>query len=219
MMSVSIAAYKTLVFDCDGVILDSNKVKTQAFYNAAKEYGHDAAQALVDFHVEHGGVSRFRKFEYFFTDILKKDYSEVELNSIIANYAKEVRIGLLNCEIATGLDNLREATKNATWLVASGGAQDELREIFKIRELVQFFDGGIYGSPTAKDIIVEQQLANGSIQFPALFLGDSRFDHVVANQFGLDFVFITQWSEFSALNEYAYSNGLTKKLSLNALLD
>lgn len=218
MMSVSISAYKTLVFDCDGVILDSNKVKTQAFYNAAKEYGHDAAQTLVDFHVEHGGVSRFRKFEYFFTDILKKDYSKIELNSIIVNYAKEVRSGLLNCEIASGLDNLREVTKNATWLVASGGAQDELREIFEIRGLGHFFDGGIYGSPTAKDIIVEQQLGNGNIQMPALFLGDSRFDHVVANQFGLDFVFITQWSEFTELNEYAYANGLTKKSSLNALL-
>ena len=216
-MKHSLSDYKALVFDCDGVILNSNKVKTEAFYNAAKEYGHQAARALVDYHVEHGGVSRFRKFEYFFTDILKKDYSANELNSIISNYAEEVRNGLLKCEIVSGLDNLREATKNATWLVASGGAQDELREIFEIRGLVHFFDGGIYGSPTAKDIIVEQQLANGNIQQPALFLGDSRFDHVAANQFDLDFVFITQWSEFTELEDYADSNGLTKKASLDAL--
>jgi beta-phosphoglucomutase-like phosphatase (HAD superfamily) len=38
-----------LIFDCDGVILTSNKIKSQAFYDVAKIYGHEPAQALKDY--------------------------------------------------------------------------------------------------------------------------------------------------------------------------
>jgi len=55
--------YQTLVFDCDGVVLNSNKIKTQAFYEAAKHFGHESAQALVDYPVANGGISRYAKFD------------------------------------------------------------------------------------------------------------------------------------------------------------
>ena len=47
---MDISQYATLIFDCDGVILDSNKIKTTAFYNTALPYGEDAAEALVNYH-------------------------------------------------------------------------------------------------------------------------------------------------------------------------
>ena len=54
---------KSIVFDCDGVVLNSNKLKTQAFYNAALPYGEKAAIALVSYHIKNGGISRNHKFE------------------------------------------------------------------------------------------------------------------------------------------------------------
>jgi hypothetical protein len=47
---------KSYVFDYDGVALNSNKIKTQAFYDVAKVYGHDIAQALKGYHVQNGGI-------------------------------------------------------------------------------------------------------------------------------------------------------------------
>lgn len=38
--------YETLVFDCDGVLLDSNRVKTEAFWTVASQFGQAAADAL-----------------------------------------------------------------------------------------------------------------------------------------------------------------------------
>ena len=35
--------YSTIVFDCDGVILNSNKIKTDAFFNATIKYGQEKA--------------------------------------------------------------------------------------------------------------------------------------------------------------------------------
>ena len=57
--------YATLVFDCDGGVLDSNRIKTEAFRSAALPWGEAAAQALVDHHIGHGGVSRVAKFGHF----------------------------------------------------------------------------------------------------------------------------------------------------------
>jgi phosphoglycolate phosphatase-like HAD superfamily hydrolase len=217
-MKYQLSEYKSLVFDCDGVILNSNKVKTDAFYNAAREYGELEALSLVKFHIEFGGVSRFKKFKHFFKNILHREYSQFEYDKIISKYAQEVRNGLLTCEIAEGLADLRELTKNAVWFVASGGAQDELREVFHLRGLDKYFDGGVYGSPTPKDEIVKQQLEDGVVNTPALFLGDSRFDHEVATEYSLDFVFLTEWTEFAGLKDYAHEHSITCEKSIQTLV-
>lgn len=141
------ASYATLVFDCDGVLLDSNKVKTQAFYQAALPYGEIAAQALADYHVANGGVSRYKKFSYFLEHIVTKHIEGVTLENLLDRYAEFVRSGLLSCDVAIGLQELRDNTPNTRWLVVSGGDQAELREIFTQRKLDGLFDGGIFGSP------------------------------------------------------------------------
>ena len=69
-MHRSLDGYGTFVFDCDGVLLDSNRIKTEAFYEAALSYGEDAACELVRHHREHGGVSRQLKFAYFLERIV-----------------------------------------------------------------------------------------------------------------------------------------------------
>ena len=40
-----LAEYKTLVFDCDGVVLNSNQLKIQAYYDVAIKFGANEAQA------------------------------------------------------------------------------------------------------------------------------------------------------------------------------
>ncbi|WP_418139358.1 HAD family hydrolase [Oceanimonas smirnovii] len=198
-MKHQVTDYVTLVFDCDGVVLNSNKVKTEAFYKAALPYGEVAAQAMVDYHVAHGGVSRYKKFAYFLEQIAP-DYAEQRkplpnLEELLQAYASYVREGLLSCEIAPGLEALRKQTSNARWLIVSGGDQAELRNIFAQRDIARWFDGGIFGSPDTKDEILSRELASDNIQYQALFLGDSKYDYQAANTAGLDFVFLSDWSE------------------------
>jgi phosphoglycolate phosphatase-like HAD superfamily hydrolase len=189
------SSYRTLVFDCDGVILDSNQIKTRAFYNAALPYGADMADALVAHHKTHGGVSRHLKFEVFLRDIAKQPPSASAMQALLHRYAAEVRGGLMQCAMAPGLQSLREATPDARWMVVSGGDQEELREIFAARGIADWFDAGIFGSPDDKDTILARE--QSSLRFPAVFLGDSRYDYEAACRAELDFVFVSAWSEFS----------------------
>lgn len=209
------AAYATLIFDCDGVVLDSNRIKTEAFRAAALPWGVAAAEALVAHHVANGGISRHRKFAHFLDAILPEHAPGAVvgrdgpgLERLLDSYAGAVRQGLMTCAVAEGLEALRTATPEARWLIVSGGAEAELREIFAARGLDALFDGGIFGSPDSKDTILARELAAGTIRGPALFVGDSRYDHEAAARAGLDFVFVSGWSEFREWRAYTERNDL-----------
>lgn len=193
-----ISKYRTWVFDCDGVILDSNRVKTDAFFAAAKGYGDLAASALVKYHVQHGGISRYAKFEYFLRHIIgRHEIDSDELERLLRAYAENVVQGLLDCDIAEGIFELRSQTEGSRWLVVSGGDQAELRKVFEARDLSSLFDGGIFGSPANKDQILERELQSGRLVQPAVFLGDSQYDYEAATRAGLDFIYLSGWSESS----------------------
>lgn len=200
--------YKTLVFDCDGVILDSNRIKTEAFSHVAMQFGIDAAEQLVRFHVQNGGVSRYRKFEYLLINILNRSLDTKLIEDLANQYGQRICEKLMHCSITPGLRTLREATPNLNWMVVSGGDQAELQYIFAERGLSSLFDRGIHGSPATKDEILGREIASGNLVLPALFLGDSRYDHEAAQRGDLDFIFISEWSEFSSWYEYCAVNNL-----------
>ena len=214
---MDISRYKTLVFDCDGVVLNSNQLKIQAYYDVAIKYGTDEkqAQALVDYHIKLGGVSRYPKFEYFLREIVKVPVTDATTQSLLDDFGYEVKRLLIDCEVASGLLDLRKATPDARWMIISGGDQTELREIFIERGLDDLFNAGIFGSPTDKDEILARELTCGNITHPALFLGDSRYDHVASMRAGLDFVFLSDWTDFEGWQDYCASNNITilKRLS------
>jgi phosphoglycolate phosphatase-like HAD superfamily hydrolase len=222
-MIPDLLGYSTLVFDCDGVVLNSNRIKTEAFRCAALPYGELAASALVAHHVANGGVSRYLKFAYFL-EVIVPQYATTlvpglnapDLQELLLAYAQEVRAGLMSCPVANALSELRAVTATANWLIVSGGDQTELREVFAARGLACFFDGGIFGSPDAKDSILSRELSLANIKLPALFLGDSRYDAQVSMDAGLDFVFVSNWTELADWGQFVERNG---HLQVNSLAD
>lgn len=220
-MKSPIIGYVSLVFDCDGVILNSNRVKTDAFYQAALPYGEAAAQALVDYHVAKGGISRYLKFAYFLEQIVPEyaaGSTGPNLDELLEHYANALLEGLLTCEVAPGLHKLRELTPNTRWLIVSGGDQAELRYVFAQRGLAELFDAGIYGSPDSKDEILARELQNGTIQNPSLFLGDSKYDHQAATTAGLDFVFLSGWSEVKDWGKWTEKKKIKERTNLVQLI-
>lgn len=224
-MNVDLSTYSTLVFDCDGVVLDSNRIKTEAFRTAAMPWGEAATNALVDHHVSNGGISRYNKFAHFLDNIIPQHAlntlvgeRESIIEKLLSTYAAEVRAGLMNCIVADGLQELRTATREATWLIVSGGDQAELREVFALRGLDHLFDGGIFGSPEDKDTILASRIASGGISPRALFIGDSLYDYEAATRAGLDFIFAYGWTEVSSWEEFANQNGIRTIESISKLI-
>jgi len=194
--------YATLVFDCDGVILDSNRVKREAFLRAALPYGEAPARQLVDYHVRNGGISRLVKFELFLREMVGQPVTQTAMQQLLDRFEQASLQGLLQCALAPGLAELRQAAPQARWMVVSGALQSELHEVFGRRGIAPMFEAGIFGSPDNKEVILAREIARGNLALPALFLGDSRYDHVAARGAGLDFVFLSGWTEFEGWQQY-----------------
>lgn len=217
-MTIDIKQYDTIAFDCDGVILDSNKVKTQAFFNATIEFGKQAAHALTNYHITNGGISRFKKFEWVIEHYLSHLNKDNTLKTLLQNYANDVSHGLRNCQINPALKELRKQSEDANWLVVSGGAQSELRELFKERGLEQLFPNGIFGSPDTKDEIFAREIARGNIKGKSLFIGDSKYDFFSSREAGLDFLFVGAWTEVANWRDFCLAESVAYVDSLRALV-
>ncbi len=140
------------------------------------------------------------------------------LNDTLFRFALAVKEGLLHCQIAEGLDELKENTKSANWLIVSGGDEAELRDVFSMRKLTQYFNGGIFGSPDTKVNILKREIGKNNITNRCLFLGDSKYDYIAASQFGLDFVFISQWTEVKGWEKFVQQERLNMFISLKHIL-
>jgi len=195
-VQLDITKYKTIVFDCDGVVLDSNLVKTEAYFRTAKSLGatDPQAQALVDYHVRLGGISRYHKFDWYLREVLHQPATQEAVQVLLDEFARELEVVLMECAVAEGLPELRAAS-TANWMILSGGDQQEIRTLFAKRDLAKYFDGGLFGSPDNKDTVLAREKENGNLQFPALFIGDSKYDFEAATRAGLDFVFLSDWTE------------------------
>lgn len=215
-----LSEYQTLVFDCDGVVLNSNQLKIQAYHDVAIQFGANEtqAQALVAHHVKLGGISRYPKFEYFLREILQQPVTEQAMQTLLSSFTAEVKRLLINCEVAPDLMRLREATPKAKWLIVSGGDQAELAEIFQQRGMTHLFDAGIFGSPDNKDEILAREIAAGNIVKPALFVGDSRYDHQASGRAGLDFVFLSAWTDVEDWPTYCADHQIEVLADIGCLL-
>lgn len=219
-MQIELKKYKSIVFDCDGVVLDSNVVKTEAYFRTAKNLGASDAQAnaLVDYHVRLGGISRYHKFDYYLREIVHHSVTEQAIQVLLDEFSRELEVGLMECPVAEGLPALRAATPDANWMILSGGDQQEIRTLFAKRHLAHLFDGGLFGSPDNKDVVLAREKANGNLQFPALFIGDSKYDFEAATRAGLDFVFLSDWTEVPDWQDFCKTNKITVAKNLLELL-
>jgi len=211
--------YKAIVFDCDGVILDSNVVKTEAYFRTAKNLGatDEQAQALVDYHVKLGGISRYHKFDWYLREVLKQAVTDEAIQVLLDEFSRELEEGLMHCTIADGLQELRDATAGIKWMILSGGDQQEIRDLFAKRKLADLFDGGLFGSPDNKDAVLAREKASGNLQLPALFIGDSKYDHEASTNAGLDFIFVSDWTEVPDWQDFCRENHICVEPNIRSL--
>jgi phosphoglycolate phosphatase-like HAD superfamily hydrolase len=224
-LNIDLTKYKTIVFDCDGVVLNSNKLKVQAYFDVAKRNGgsDEEARAFVHHHVTKGSFPRNGKIEYYLKEIVKQPVTTAIVQKFLEAFEDILGESLMQCEIAPALVALKAATPQASWMLLSGGDQAELRRVFPRRQLndynlAQMFEAGIFGGPDQKDDVLARELANGNLQLPALFLGDSKYDHQAATKAGLDFVFLSDWTEVPDWQQYCTENNIVNFKNMADLL-
>jgi phosphoglycolate phosphatase-like HAD superfamily hydrolase len=182
------AALRLVVFDCDGVLLDSVDAKTRAFAACVAQWGPEAERFLVDFHVAHGGVSRYEKFRHFQRAFLDKEPDEALVDELSRRFADQVVEQVLAAPAIPGaLEWLAANHGRAPLYVASGTPQDELRAVLGKRGLDGYFSD-ILGAPAKKaDILADIVRREGADPRATLMVGDSSTDLDAARACGTRF--------------------------------
>ena len=180
---------RAIVFDFDGVLVESVDTKTKAYAGLFEDEGEEVVRKVVDYHLEHGGVSRFEKFKFIYREILRSPLTEEKFNSLCNDFSRIVVDEVVNARWVNGAREFLENNKNAyQFFVVSGTPDEELKSIIKRREMDSMFDA-VFGSPKAKD-----QLLNELMDFYNLncnemvFVGDAMTDRQAAESTGIPFI-------------------------------
>lgn len=181
--------YKHLIFDFDGVLVESNEIRFEGFRALFYDYPADAVGKLIQFAKANGGLSRYEKIRYFFESIINKQISEDVVQTLARQYSSLVKQKVIDAKPVKGsLEFLTSYKNNYDFAVVSGSDQEELREVCKARKIEQFFLE-ILGSPESKELNVALLLSKmGWERKFCLFIGDSINDFDAARAHGIDFI-------------------------------
>ena len=178
----------TIIFDFDGIILESVNLKTKAFAELFVDYP-EHLNKIIKLHMENGGMSRFEKFKIIYRDFIKKPLSEEKSQELGQRFSEIVYNKVLKCPFVKGAKELLGCYLNRyAFFVVSGAPQNEICSIIDERGLRKYFKG-VYGAPASKGTLIKNILQENSFQpHELVFIGDSINDYIGATEAGVKFV-------------------------------
>ncbi|MBT8210253.1 MAG: HAD hydrolase-like protein [Eudoraea sp.] len=181
-------ALSSIFFDFDGVLAESVSAKTEAFRELYRPYGKEVADKVVDYHLAHGGVSRFEKFKYWEHQLLSKKTNQAQLDTLANKFSELVLQKVIDAdEVPGSKDFLHKYHKSIDFWIITGTPTVEIREILKKRNLAPYFKEA-FGSPENKKHWTEYLIATYHLQRNnTLFLGDATTDLEAALCSGIHF--------------------------------
>ena len=195
---------KTIFWDFDGVLMNSNAVRDKGFELVLADYPKDQVKQLMDFHQANGGLSRYVKFRYFFEEVRDEKITDKEVQVWADKFSEIMLANLINKDllIKETLDFVKENYQKYNMHIVSGSDGNELRQICKGVGINQCFKS-IEGSPTPKKQLVANVLnKNNYTPKECVLIGDSINDFEAA---------ITNDLYFKAYNNHS----LDKKTNLD----
>jgi HAD superfamily hydrolase (TIGR01549 family) len=195
---------KNILFDFDGVILDSMPIRDYGFKKIFEYFDDALVSQLLNYHNENGGLSRYVKIKYFYNEILDKEILEEEIDDYASNFSKIMKKELVNKKylIVDTLEFIKNNFKKYNLHIVSGSDERELKYLCKKLEIDKYFQS-INGSPTEKNKLVESVLLdNEYLTKETILIGDSINDYVASEVNSIDFYGFNNTSLINISEQY-----------------
>ena len=88
--------YKYILWDFDGVIIDSNPARILGFKTVLKDFPNEQVEKLLEFHNQNGGLSRYVKFRYLYEVILGQKAEEEQIQYLANEFSAIMKEILTN---------------------------------------------------------------------------------------------------------------------------
>lgn len=180
---------QAVIFDFDGVLVESVNVKTEAFGALYEPYGRDVVDRVIAHHLEHGGVSRMEKFRHYHSAFLGCELGDDDLNGLCDRFSELVELRVVAAPFVEGARELLDDLHGVLPMyIASGTPEIELKRIVEQRGMAAYFRG-VYGSPRAKSDCIRTVLETGGFHAQdVLMVGDAMTDYHAACDTGVRFI-------------------------------
>ena len=180
--------FKVIIFDFDGVILESEQIKDQGFEYIFRDYPQ-AQGKIMEYHLANSARTRFEKFQHISEKILHIPYTDELRQKYSREFSRFVFEGVKNCPFVPGARELLEVYYPKFPLyVVSVTPEEDLTKIAQVRDLLKYFKK-IYGTPwrkreALKDILEREKIAPQD----AVFIGDTYQDYQASADTGIPFI-------------------------------
>jgi phosphoglycolate phosphatase-like HAD superfamily hydrolase len=181
-------ALRGLILDFDGVILESNHLKTAAFAQVFARFPEHAADMMA-YHYAHVSESRFVKFRHLVSERLGRSADDPLVGELADRFSAEMQRQLASCSFVPGAEGfLQTVHGRLPVFLASVTPQDELDALLDARRLTHYFTK-VYGCPpwTKPRAVAEVVTASGGPD-GLLLIGDSAGDQRAAAANGIEFL-------------------------------
>jgi len=180
---------KNIIFDFDGVILDSVPTKTEGFKKLFQDFPNEKVDKLIEYHLQNGGMSRYKKIKYFFSELMNHNISEDKVLYYANKYSEITKGELINLKyiIEDTVNFIKQNHKKYNMHIASGADEKDLKYICDKLVIAHYFKT-IHGSPTEKEQILKNILDHNAYKTDeTIFIGDSINDFEAATANNIKF--------------------------------
>ncbi|MEZ5333351.1 MAG: HAD family hydrolase, partial [Thermoanaerobaculia bacterium] len=94
---------RAVVFDFDGVIVESVEVKSRAFVELFPDRP-DLHEAILEHHRDHLGLSRYEKIRWILAELLDEPADEERVDELAARFSDLVLDATVSCPLVTGAE-------------------------------------------------------------------------------------------------------------------
>lgn len=168
---------KAIIFDFDGVLVESVDIKTKAFAKLFENEGVEIVSKVVEYHLTNGGISRFEKFDYIYKELLDKPINDDIKTELGNKFASLVTQNVLDAPWICGAQEfLEKYSENIDLYIVSGTPDDELKYIVENKGATKYFKS-VYGSPATKGDLIKYILSTHCYKNEhVVFIGDAITD-------------------------------------------
>jgi phosphoglycolate phosphatase-like HAD superfamily hydrolase len=188
-MNLDLEQKENILWDFDGVILDSMSVRDYGFVEIFKAFKPKDVEALLEFHKKNGGWSRYVKIEHFFKNIVKIEYTQDDIQDYANRFSKIMLSKLTDKSniIEDAYLYIKNNYLKKKFHIVSGSDGVELNFLCKELGLDDYFIS-IHGSPTAKKTLIKNLLSKHNYNTnDTCIIGDSINDYEAGIDNGISF--------------------------------
>ena len=180
---------QSVIFDFDGVLVESVSIKTEAFGELFESEGEDVSLWVMEYHLKNTGVSRFDKFRHIYRERLKREIEDKDFEVLCRRFSRLVVDKVVAAPYVEGAKEFLDTYAGGlSCYIASATPEEEMGEIVKRRGMTRYFQE-VHGAPTSKTDIVRGIIEGGRLRpSDIVYVGDAMSDYEAAKKNRVKFI-------------------------------